>query len=153
MEEYGHRLLALAEEEEEEVEVEDTTVPGPAPATTPPRQAPRTVPWKKKQKLTASQVVVPPPARALARLAPRPPLPSPALAAVVALPPHTGPVPEPPPRPPRGQAPGAAGPGYPRPLHRAAGPPLKGGPLREYPGGLPRGAWGGRRAPDLLGPV
>jgi hypothetical protein len=97
MEEYGHQLLALAEEEdEEEVEVEDTTVPGPAPATTPPRQAPRTVPWKKKQKLIASQVVVPPLARALARLAPRLLLPSPALVAAVAPLPHTGPVPKPP---------------------------------------------------------
>jgi hypothetical protein len=94
MEEHGHRLLALAEEEE--VEVEDTTVPGPAPATTPPWQAPRMVPWEKKQTPTAGQGGVPPPARALARLAPRPPPPGPAPAAAVAPPPHTGLVPEPP---------------------------------------------------------
>jgi hypothetical protein len=107
MEEHGRRLLALAAEEGEEgevvevvevvVEVVETTVPGPAPATTPPpRRAPRTVPWKQKQKPTAGQGGVPPPARALARLAPRPPPPGPAPAAAVAPPPHTGPVPEPP---------------------------------------------------------
>jgi hypothetical protein len=87
MEEYSHRLLALAEEV-----LVDPTVPGPAPAATPPPwQALRTVPWKKKQKQTESQVAVPPPGRALARLAPPP---SPAPAAPVALPPHTGPLPE-----------------------------------------------------------
>jgi hypothetical protein len=104
MEEYGRWLLALVakeeeeEEEEEEVveEVVDTTVPSPAPATTPPWRAPQMVPWKQKQKLTASQVGVPPPACALAWLAPRPPPPGLALAAAVAPPPHTGPVPEPP---------------------------------------------------------
>jgi hypothetical protein len=101
MEEYSHRLLALAEEEEEEQEEEaveevvKTIAAGPAPGTIPAQRAPRTVPWKKQKQIT-SQGAALPPTRALTRLAPRPPPPSPAPAAAAALPPRTGLVPEPP---------------------------------------------------------
>jgi hypothetical protein len=96
MEEYSHKLLALAEAEAE-VEAE-ATEPGTAQlvlAATPPR-APRTVPWKRQTTRPAALL-----ARPLARLAPRP-LPPAAQApvAAAALPPPllppTGPVPEPP---------------------------------------------------------
>jgi hypothetical protein len=90
MEEYSHGLLALAGEEAKAAAL------GRALATiTPPGRAPRTVPWKKtQQQQGTSQAAAPAPAART--LAPRPPPPGPAPAAEAALPPLTGPVPEPP---------------------------------------------------------
>jgi hypothetical protein len=94
MEEYSHKLLALAEAEAE-VEAMEPGTAQPVLAATPPR-APRTVPWKRQTTRPAALL-----ARLLARLAPRPlPPATQALVAAAALPPPllppTGPVPEPP---------------------------------------------------------